>query len=350
MLLLLGAHHVHGQTLPAGDHHWFSLTTPSEYFQQTGPFPRSVWTRSIIHTGATYIALHFESLNLGPLDYLEMSDKTGEQRSILRGTGRLNGTNFWGQRITGDTIVLKLVVGGRERGRGFAIDRYSAGFPKRESGVVAESLCWYDDKQNAACLRGTIQYLHGKAVARILVHTFYGDITGTGFLVSRENHLLTAQHVITSADEAANAEFEFMAEAPQCGSYNCDGCWPGQLFFGADFIQSSYDLDYTLVQIGYGAPASIYGFLEVESRLPNIGEQIYVPQHPSGMAKEFAIYSDVSYDSGGVCRIQSLNEYSCQGLRRMPVTMRTKKEAPLVRRLFQRGLKKWLHCITAVVA
>jgi lysyl endopeptidase len=291
------------------------LETPPEYFQEAiGSSPQVIWKYTLTHTGATYIAVHFESFDLGPLDYLQMSDDKGEQSTILRGPGRLNGTNFWALRVKGDKMLLQVVLAGPRRGRGFVIDRYSAGLPKSETGMVAESICWYDDKQNAACVRGSVQYNHGKAVARLLVHTFYGDIWGTGFLISKENHFLSNEHVITSAEDAANTEYEFMAEAPLCSSYNCEGCWPGQTFFGAEFIQSSYDLDYTLVRIDSGSPAALYGYLDIDARLPNISEQIYVPQHPLAGAKEFAINSDVLYDSGGVCRIQTLDEVGCQGL------------------------------------
>ena len=69
------------------------------------------------------------------------------------------------------------------------------------------------------------------------------------------------------------------------------------MFSGANFIQDNAALDYALVQIASGDPASTFGFLEIDNRAAVVGEQIYIPQHPGGRAKELGIFSSHSSDS-----------------------------------------------------
>jgi hypothetical protein len=53
--------------------------------------------------------------------------------------------------------------------------------------------------------------------------------------------------------------------------------------------------------------------LEIDNRDAAVGEQIYIPQHPGGRAKELGIYSTASADAGGVCRVYSITQAPCNG-------------------------------------
>ncbi|MCP4245851.1 MAG: hypothetical protein GY778_02275 [bacterium] len=217
--------------------------------------------------------------------------------------------------FTGETAVLELVTVNRVGGLGFGIDEYVAGFvdlAPPEDEHQQRAICPPDDKENAICyeLSHPVEYDHGRAVARLLIG---GSGLCTGWLASGQDHLVTNNHCIGSASEALNTDYEFMAEAPTCASGNCQLCWPGVVFSGATLIQTSSNLDYALVQINSGNPAATYGFLEIDDRVAIPGEQIYIPQHPGGRAKEFAIFSTHASDVGGLALVNSITAPPCNG-------------------------------------
>jgi hypothetical protein len=270
------------------------------------------------HRDATYIALHFRSFDLPPEHRLIISDSAGSQSYTMVGRGKLEAGTFWARHIKGDTIVLELVTGGHGgsapgfvKDPSFVVDEYAAGFVDLGGGAL-EAICGADDKENAICYESShpTEYGRARAVARLLIQ---GSSLCTGWLVSQDNHLLTNEHCITSATAALNTDYEFMAEAPTCGSGNCQLCWPGIVFDGANFIQDNAGLDYALVQITSGDPAGTYGYLEIDDRDAVVGEQIYIPQHPGGRAKELGIFSSASQDAGGICRVYSIDEPPCSG-------------------------------------
>jgi hypothetical protein len=217
---------------------------------------------------------------------------------------------FWARHIKGNTMILEYrtrwpSLDSRHSGS-FWIDQYAAGFINLGG---TEAICSSDDKENAACYVDShpTEYDRGRAVARLLIQ---GASLCTGWLVSADNLLLTNEHCISSSTAALNTDYEFMAEAPDCSSSNCQLCWDGAIFAGAEFIQDSASLDYALVRLG-GDPAATYGYLEIDDREAVPGEQIYIPQHPGGRAKEFGIFS--TSDNGGVCRVDSVNAAPCSG-------------------------------------
>ena len=268
-----------------------------------------VW--QLVHPGASYLALHFAEMELPPGMSLRVADPTGEQAYVMTGRGKMDAGTFWAQHIKGDTLILELKAGaatlpGEVLRHVFRVDGYAAG----HGDFQAKAICSADDKQNAACYENTHPgaYDAGRAVARLLIG---GTSLCTGWLASGDNHLITNEHCITSSSDALNTDYEFMAEAPNCSDSNCQLCYPGAVFSGASFIQDSADLDYALVQISSGDPAATYGFMEIDSRDAVVGEQIFIPQHPGGNAKEFAIES--SSNSGGLCVVDSVTETPCSG-------------------------------------
>ena len=263
----------------------------------------------ITHPGATYMAVHFSSFDLPPGDRLIVSDADGRQGYELTGRGKMQAGEFWAQHVKGDTVVLELQSAFSGRRSGFTIDEYAAGFVP--IGPGDESVCGTDDKDNAICYAGSnpSEYGEARAVARLLIQ---GSSLCTGWLASANNHLVTNEHCISSATAALNTDYEFDAEAANCNDTNCQLCHPGVIFSGATFIQDNPALDYALVQITSGNPAATYGFLEIDDRTAVVGEQIYIPQHPGGRAKELGIASSHSADAGaGVCQVNSITENGC---------------------------------------
>ena len=260
----------------------------------------------ISHPGATFMGVHFARFDLAPGDFMIVSDANGGQSYVLEGKGKMNAGTFWSQHVKGDTIVLELVTTGEVPGKGFVINKYGAGFVNLGPGI--ERICGKSDFENAICREGTTEYDKSRAVARLLIQNMW---LCTGWLASADSHFITNEHCISSSAAALDTDYEFMAEAPTCGSGNCQLCWPGTIYSGSAFIKDSPALDYSLVQLA-GNPAATYGFLEIDNRAAIVGEEMYQPAHPAGRAKEFGWYCDVNtpYPSGR-CRVVSVTEPGC---------------------------------------
>jgi len=131
------------------------------------------------------------------------------------------------------------------------------------------------------------------AVCRIKLPVDGGLSFGTGMLVG-PRLLLTNNHVLATAAEAAQAEAEFAYEADLDGvilppvSYNLD---PHSLFF------TSTDLDITLVAVAplseHGVPVERFGWLTLlpVSGKSVDGEWVTIIQHPDGLPKQIAIHA-----------------------------------------------------------
>ena len=129
-------------------------------------------------------------------------------------------------------------------------------------------------------------------VCRIKMPTEGGTAYGTGFLVG-PRLLITNNHVLASAAEAAQAEAEFGHEHDLDGvlrksvQFNLD---PEQLFY------TSAELDFTLVAVTpmaeSGVPIERYGWLPLipQSGKSVDGEWVTIIQHPNGDPKQIAIH------------------------------------------------------------
>jgi V8-like Glu-specific endopeptidase len=260
----------------------------------------SGYSYTLQHEGATYIALHFDQFDLAPGDAIVLSDADGGQRYRLTGRGKMGAGAFWAQHVKGDTVVIEWITDGMVAGRGFSIDEYAAGFAElSEPGI--DAICGTDDKRNAVCYQSTYptEYDRSRAVARLLIQ---GSSLCTGWLASSNDHLITNEHCITSSSDALNTDYEFMAEAPNCSDSNCQLCYAGDIYSGGTFVQDNAALDYALVTLG-GNPSATYGYLDIDNRDAVVGEEIYIPQHPGGDAKELGIESSDSSDPNGMCTV-----------------------------------------------
>jgi hypothetical protein len=294
--------------LRVGDIYDANITTPRNY-PPSSAREDSAWVYQFTHPDATYIALHFRNFHLGRGDYLVVSDLLGNQSYVMEGSGKMNAGTFWAQHIKGDTVLLELVTTRTGGGGGFTIDQYAAGFLSLGE-PPTESICDASDLENATCRSPSTEYDRGRAVARLLIE---GSTLCTGWLASANSHLVTNEHCISGPTAALNTDYEFGAEAEACGSFNCQLCYLGTIFSGSSFIQDSPGLDYALVQLN-GNPAETFGFLGIDNRTANIGEEIYLVSHPGGRAKEFAYASDKGPTGPtGAGTVLSTSEPSCSG-------------------------------------
>ncbi|MDH3783827.1 MAG: serine protease [Acidobacteriota bacterium] len=272
---------------------------------------RLAWEHTLTYPGATYMAAHFRNFQLAPGDYLEVSDADGRQSYRLDGRGKLDAGTFWGQHVKGSTLTLRLWVRNPSGAQGFQIDEFAAGFEDIGS-VETQAICGSDDKENAVCYESShpVEYDKARAVVRLLIN---GGGLCTGWMVSPDDLMVTNEHCITTNSDALNTDYEFMAEAPNCSDFNCQLCHDGVVFSGGTLIQDNAGLDYALVQITSGNPAATYGYLEIDDRAAIVGEEIYIPQHPGGRAKELGIFSSDGSDTGGICRVFSTTRPPCSG-------------------------------------
>lgn len=270
--------------------------------------------------GATYTTVHFKAFQLGPRCTMQVTGKDlpdGRQQAYkMIGRGKMDlGGNFWAQHVKGDlmTLEIRCAKAAKENSH-FEIDEVAVGFVEDIAAVdsFGESVCGTSDYRNVACYEGTTQYTKSRSVARLLVD---GSSYCTGWLVNSNGHLITNEHCITSASEAINTDYEFDAEAPTCGSFNCNGCHKGFVYSGATYIQDSASLDYCLVKFtGSNRPQDTYGYLEIDDRAAVLDEQIYIPQYPGGRAKTLGIVSTHAQNPSGICKIDSISELGCTGV------------------------------------
>jgi len=150
-------------------------------------------------------------------------------------------------------------------------------------------------------------YEKARAVARLLIN---GDEACTGWLIGSQGHLMTNNHCIEVQSDADNTDYEFMAEGATC-STSCNSWFacPGKVeATSGKLIKTGHDLDYSLIKLPDNLTSS-YGYLQLRNAMPNIGERIYIPQHPQGWGKQLA----VKVDDGSFANIYSTSWPPCRG-------------------------------------
>ncbi|XXF75616.1 serine protease [Myxococcaceae bacterium GXIMD 01537] len=295
-------------------------------FESPHPYAKAQATSGATHTdvihhpGATYIAPHFAKLELEDGDFLIVRSPDGARSWKYDNSHPGARDGFWGIHIPGDTAIVELHdldqpsrLGLRNR-HGYSIDKYARGFAPLELGASdfdTKAVCGADDSGWARCYESDTQiYGHAKAVARLLIG---GTSACTGWLVGNQGHLITNNHCISTASEAANTSYEFMAEGATCATSCASwGACAGTIVASSGtLIKTDAPLDYTLIQLPTN-PTATYGFLQLRPAGAVVEERIYVPQHPAAYGKKIAVTSSDSRDGSGFAEVYSLNEAACQ--------------------------------------
>ncbi|MGH1337916.1 MAG: trypsin-like peptidase domain-containing protein [Aureispira sp.] len=308
-------HQTHSNYTPApvkvGDEFPLQLETAHPYNQagQHGV----VFEQEFYNKHSAYIKLYFEDFDLGPEDYVEISTHNTGESIIYGGKGKIvdqNGTmhsTFWSQALLDERITVRLhAVGGVNNYTGFKISRVAYGYSEARIEALAsgKSICGSDDKERIACYSGTTMFNKGKAVCRLLIN---GSGLCTGWLLGCEGHLMTNNHCIGNASDAANTDFMFNYQYSSCtGSSNASS---SVVASSATFIKtspfSSSGLDYTLVKLPVN-PTATYGYLSLSSVAPSVGDRIYIVQHPGGRRKEISVKTDQGGTAGGFSMVNSI--------------------------------------------
>lgn len=313
-----------------GRHHATRIATPHWSLPSSTSLPS--WEVTLSHPGATYIAVHFEVFDLAPGARVVISSPDDPDRFTFTGRGVQDRGSFWATHVYGDEARIEVFEETAGSSFGFVIDRYSAGFADLHALMGGEeSICGTDDKVNAICHRWSdpLAYDRARSVGALLSHWDASD-PGldrfcTGALVACGDLFLTNEHCVPGVATAANATYEFMAEAPACGDPNppeivadpaaTDPPHPGTRFTGGVLLASDFALDYALIRIDpdpvLGSPNALFGSLGVDDRTAVPGEPIYIPQHAAGRGKQLGILSTDPNDASGRCEVFSTSEPGC---------------------------------------
>jgi hypothetical protein len=280
-------------------------------------------TTTFHHSGASYMKVHFNRLRLMPGDDVTVSDATGSQTHRYLGdpiaavgpSARGGDRGRWAMSIDGDTVVVTMHTAatgpGVPRdglaGIGAEIDRVARGFTAAERDARAEStlagggreesVCGSDDKRDAACYKATdpVAYTRSKAVARLLIN---GVELCSAWRVGPDNRMFTNHHCLADTQSARNSEVWFDYECAVCGGPTL--LKPTKVL-GDQVIATDERLDYTLFSVRSFRSITRFGYLLLDTRAPRAGQELYVPQHPSGDPTKIAIDSRTELD--GNCAV-----------------------------------------------
>jgi hypothetical protein len=219
---------------------------------------------------------------------------------------------FWAMSVHGDTAVVTLrsaaerVTGSPEladlSSYGFAIDKVARGLTSEDEPPAGpgneESICGGDDKEDAVCYKSDYpaEYAKSRPVARLLIG---GTNLCTAWRIGPDNRMITNHHCFSRAYEARRTEVWFNYDCTTCGGNDIGRV---SKVVGTDVLATDRGLDYTLFTVSNFDSIKGFGYLELDNRRADRGEEVYIPQHPNGDPKQLAIHSDS--DPRGACRIE----------------------------------------------
>ncbi|CAJ1933884.1 unnamed protein product [Cylindrotheca closterium] len=318
----------------------FIRITNNDMTDEDGGNVRSKFSYTISEPGASFIAIHFASFDFNRECTMELTDENDYLVASYTDQGRLNRGNFWAHHVEGDTLnmLVYCVRAAGDNKRNFVIDEMVKGFSDNENletltepdqrtdpqrRLRAEelfpfdldrhrglALCGGDDSNNAVCFKDSHpdEYNKAKAICRLKIA---GKGTCTGWLVGPNNLVLTNRHCIESQADVDNTDFQFMAEGANCGDSKTKTAGY-DVYEGAELVAESFQKDYALIRL-VGDPAAKYGFMEIDDRVATVGETIFIPGHPVGRAKQFALEDTwpTSGASNGRCAVLDVGSDNC---------------------------------------
>lgn len=277
----------------------------------------SALVQEIYYPGAFFIKVNFAQFNLRAGDYVTVSnpEKTevytyytdptvedSEQNSdyTFDSYGR-----FWSMSITGDTAVIELFTSSEqpeileEEDFGLAVTRYTRGYSAEEiaeKNPRFESICGRDDTKNAACYKNSHPLLYKQAGAVAVLVGSSGSKFCTGWRIGPKNHLMTNNHCVSTMGSVTSTEAWFGYQYKDCNGGELE---PITKVGGKELITTNSSLDFTLFTLRDNSALAGYGYLEADVRAPQVGEKMYILQHPQASVTKIGLESD--QDSGGEC-------------------------------------------------
>lgn len=265
---------------------------------------------TIERPGSWYLKAHFTDLRLVAGDVLTVSDPTGAESYrytadvTASGTATVDATGFWAMSVTGDKAVVSLR--GRDGGAAHPasrarLDKITRGYTDAEMAAAAQigptSICGANDYRDAVCYQTSnpTEFGRTKAVAKLLRN---GGSLCTAWRVGPNNRMLTNNHCFTSG---TGIEVWFNYQCPTCGGTTSAAVTKVLV---SSVIRTNAALDYTLFSVTNFTSLSSFGYLELDARVPAVGEEMYIVGHPAGKLKKLSLRDD--QNSGGYCAVSAV--------------------------------------------
>ncbi|MCP3799224.1 serine protease [Allokutzneria sp. A3M-2-11 16] len=266
----------------------------------------------IDRAGSWYVKTHVTGLRLAPTDELVIADPKGSEsyRYSAKPTegdapATPTDTGFWALSVTGDSAVVTLRAkdGGAPSPLSSArIDKITRGFTDAEFAARADaetrSICGTNDYKDAVCYKTSnpTEFSKTAAVAKLLRN---GSSLCTGWRVGANNRMLTNNHCFSTNPQQIEVWFNY-----QCDT--CGGTASGTVtkVLASQVLSTDYGLDYTLFSVTDFAKVQPFGTLELDPRVPDVGEKMYVVGHPAGKLKKVSLKDDQS--ASGDCQVFSV--------------------------------------------
>jgi V8-like Glu-specific endopeptidase len=273
-----------------------------------------------MYPGATYISVRFADFNLPEGDMVIVHSPDMSTSFEYTGRGRSGLGEFHSSPIPGNTAIVEYIStslsGVSSQGFGYKISGYVRGFRTFEP----VSICGNDNSLPAKCyINNTLPLAYEKArsVARLLIN---GISSCTGWLVGSKGLLITNNHCVSTKESARNIDVEFDVETPSCKGKCFFRCKGKMVATSTELIATSQEFDYSLVQLPKETTnLAAFNFLQIRESGPELGEQIYIPQHPRGFPKRIAIVED----DGLPATVKSLNGSNSCGVNQVGYTADT---------------------------
>lgn len=276
----------------------------------TQPCQAQKWT--ITQKKASSIALQFSSVSLPQGDALVAVAQNGVEVPVATDGGETTTS-----AVPGSTISLEYRPSPScsASAASFSLDSLVL----RYTTVAKEAVCGVNTMQNVKCFANSTlaedakMYQLSKAVLRTQRVREDGKIVVcTAWLWGNKGHLVTNNHCFSSQAMVDAAQFDFGVEASSCAAK----CQPGSCPItrsvkgkaNVKFIASDPTLDIALLQITSSAASEVvstFGYLRILFGMPTVGEEIYIPQHPGGGARQIAKTDDDSNKS--IATIKAVN-------------------------------------------
>jgi serine protease len=275
---------------------------------------------------AAFIKVHFDYINLPKGMSVEVFNPDGSEVyryggaqqdafTVDKALGQDGITSFAAMSISGAVAKVRLVGQAKEpwsSAHGVRVSRVLEGYPEALlaslqqdellAGPQTKAICGVDDKRAVACYTSTDATAvdRSRPVARLVMS---GGGLCTAWRVGPGNHMFTNNHCFTTTAEVAAAEVWFNYQAT-----SCSGTTSGTTtkVAGATMLKTDATLDYTLFTVNNFSNLAGFGYLGLDARLPILGEEIFIPQHPGGRIKELATVSD--HVSGARCRVDTATQ------------------------------------------
>ncbi|EQC25284.1 hypothetical protein SDRG_16838 [Saprolegnia diclina VS20] len=259
------------------------------------------FSQLIERTGASFISVHFVSMDLPAGATLKIASLDGAQEVSYQGRH----TDLFSATLATDSVRVTYTAPSYETAAKFEIDHFITGKPASK----LESVCGKDDSKPSMCYAESesAKFKASKAVARLVIG---GRFLCTGWLVGSKGHMMTNWHCIKDAAKAANVQVEFGAMCPSCDDARNDRalkCEGVKVASSVHLLVSSKRHDFALVQLNTTVDLAPYGHLQLRASGPVLNETVYIPQHPSGRPQRLAIVTD----DDALGTITSLTEKSC---------------------------------------